>query len=86
VRTPLLYYAVTSWFIRTTAVKDRLLANNRSVRWQPAHIRDGRMGNWLESLIDWNLSRSRYWGTPCRYGSATKCDEKFCAGSAARSG
>ncbi len=48
--TPLLYYAITSWFIRTTAVKDRLLANNRSVHWQPAHIRDGRMGNWLESL------------------------------------
>ncbi len=81
--TPLLYYAVTSWFIRTTAVKDRLLAHNRSVRWQPAHIRDGRMGNWLESLIDWNLSRSRYWGTPLPIWVCEECDEKFCAGSAA---
>jgi isoleucyl-tRNA synthetase len=81
--TPLLYYAITSWFIRTTAVKDRLLKHNRSVHWQPAHIRDGRMGNWLESLIDWNLSRSRYWGTPLPIWVCDACDEKFCAGSAA---
>ncbi len=81
--TPLLYYAVTSWFIRTTAVKDRLIAHNRSVHWQPAHIRDGRMGNWLESLIDWNLSRSRYWGTPLPIWVCEECDLRFCAGSAA---
>jgi isoleucyl-tRNA synthetase len=84
--TPLLYYAITSWFIRTTAVKDRLLAHNRSVHWQPAHIRDGRMGNWLESLIDWNLSRSRYWGTPLPIWVCEQCDQKFCAGSAAEVG
>ena len=84
--TPLLYYALTSWFIRTTAVKDRLLAHNRSVHWQPAHIRDGRMGNWLESLIDWNLSRSRYWGTPLPIWVCEQCDQKFCAGSAAEVG
>jgi isoleucyl-tRNA synthetase len=84
--TPLLYYAVTSWFIRTTAVKERLLANNHSVHWQPAHIRDGRMGNWLESLIDWNLSRSRYWGTPLPIWVCEECDQKFCAGSAAEIG
>jgi isoleucyl-tRNA synthetase len=81
--TPLLYYAVDSWFIKTTAVKERLLANNHSVHWQPAHIRDGRMGNWLESLIDWNLSRSRYWGTPLPIWVCESCDEKFCAGSTA---
>jgi isoleucyl-tRNA synthetase len=84
--TPLLYYAITSWFIRTTAVKDRLLAHNRSVHWQPAHIRDGRMGNWLESLIDWNLSRSRYWGTPLPIWVCEECEQKFCAGSAAEVG
>ncbi len=84
--TPLLYYALTSWFIRTTAVKDRLLAHNRSVHWQPAHIRDGRMGNWLESLVDWNLSRSRYWGTPLPIWVCEQCDQKFCAGSAAEVG
>jgi isoleucyl-tRNA synthetase len=84
--TPLLYYAITSWFIRTTAVKDRLLAHNRSVHWQPAHIRDGRMGNWLESLIDWNLSRSRYWGTPLPIWACEECEQKFCAGSAAEVG
>ena len=76
----------TSWFIRTTAVKDRLLTHNRSVHWQPAHIRDGRMGNWLESLIDWNLSRSRYWGTPLPIWVCEECDQKFCAGSAAEIG
>ncbi len=84
--TPLLYYAVTSWFIRTTAVKDRLITHNRSVHWQPAHIRDGRMGNWLESLIDWNLSRSRYWGTPLPIWVCEECDQRVCVGSAAEIG
>ena len=62
--TPLLYYARTSWYVRTTAVKDRLLAVNDEVDWHPDHIRDGRYGNWLENNVDWALSRERYWGTP----------------------
>ncbi len=62
--TPLLYYARTSWYVRTTAVKDRLLAVNHDVGWFPDHIRDGRYGNWLENNVDWGLSRERYWGTP----------------------
>jgi len=80
--TPLIYYALDSWFIRTTAVKDRLLHHNKSVNWQPAHIKNGRMGNWLENLVDWNLSRSRYWGTPLPIWVCEKCEHKVCIGSA----
>ncbi len=62
--TPLLYYARASWFVEVTKVKERLIENNRSVNWIPETIRDGRMGNFLENVIDWGLSRDRYWGTP----------------------
>ncbi|GAA1267883.1 isoleucine--tRNA ligase [Sphaerisporangium rubeum] len=62
--TPLLYYALPSWYIRTTAVKDRLLAENAGTNWFPATIKDGRYGEWLRNNVDWALSRSRYWGTP----------------------
>jgi isoleucyl-tRNA synthetase len=62
--TPLLYMARSSWYVRTTARKERLLQVNRSVSWFPDHVKDGRMGNWLENNVDWALSRERYWGTP----------------------
>ena len=62
--TPLLYYARTSWYVRTTAVKERLLEVNEQVDWHPDHIKHGRYGNWLENNVDWALSRERYWGTP----------------------
>ena len=61
---PLIYYAKEAWYIRTTAVRDRLVALNREINWVPAHIRDGRFGNWLEHNVDWALSRERFWGTP----------------------
>lgn len=62
--TPLLYYARASWFIRMTAVREELMANNRSIDWMPENIKEGRMGNFVENVLDWGLSRERYWGTP----------------------
>lgn len=78
---PVLYYPLDSWFIRTTAVKDKMIALNQQINWKPESTGTGRFGNWLENLVDWNLSRSRYWGTPLPIWRTEDGKEEICIGS-----
>ncbi len=79
--TPLLYYAKQTWYIRTTVVKERLIAGNGEINWYPEHIKYGRFGDWLENNVDWAFSRERYWGTPLPIWQCESCDAYECVGS-----
>jgi isoleucyl-tRNA synthetase len=82
-KTPLLYYARESWYIRTSAFRDRLVALNNTINWVPEHTREGRFGNWLANNIDWALSRERYWGTPLPIWECESCKHREGVGSVA---
>ncbi|TVR82548.1 MAG: isoleucine--tRNA ligase [Chitinophagaceae bacterium] len=78
---PIIYYPMESWFVRTTAMKDKLVSYNKKINWKPESTGIGRFGNWLENLVDWNLSRSRYWGTPLPIWRTEDGEEEICIGS-----
>ena len=80
---PILYYPLDAWFIKTTAVKDRMVELNKTINWKPKSTGEGRFGNWLENMVDWNLSRSRYWGTPLPIWRTEDGTEEVCIGSIA---
>jgi isoleucyl-tRNA synthetase len=80
---PILYYPLDAWFIKTTALKDRMVELNKTINWKPKSTGEGRFGNWLENMVDWNLSRSRYWGTPLPIWRTEDGTEEKCIGSVA---
>ncbi len=79
--TPLLNYATKAWFVRVTEIKDRLIANNKKIHWQPDHLQEGRFGRWLENVRDWNISRNRFWGCPLPVWECKECEHQDCLGS-----
>jgi isoleucyl-tRNA synthetase len=78
---PILYYPLDAWFIKTTALKDRMIELNNTINWKPKSTGEGRFGNWLENMVDWNLSRSRFWGTPLPIWKTEDGEEEICVGS-----
>ena len=78
---PILYYPLDAWFIKTTALKDRMVELNKTINWKPKSTGEGRFGNWLENMVDWNLSRSRFWGTPLPVWRTEDGTEQVCIGS-----
>ncbi|HYV53873.1 MAG TPA: isoleucine--tRNA ligase [Chitinophagaceae bacterium] len=78
---PVLYYPLDAWFIKTTAIKDRMVELNKTINWKPKSTGEGRFGNWLENMVDWNLSRSRFWGTPLPVWKTEDGEEEVCIGN-----